>query len=186
MNKETFNKYRFDIVKNLTLKKESLSSHTNYEVRYKTPSKVCIIGCCRTCFRNVYMLSEYMLNKIKGLDDNYDINHRNSSSDNLERINGQELADYYEECNINNPDFHIDFLPAVMCPRGPKAERCVAWLIDNFYLYGDQQPNSKILYIPEGRKKDLYRDYENSDDPVSNNDTNDDPLLLCKIAMFDP
>ena len=173
MNKESFKKYRFNIVKNLMSKKESNNSHINYQVRYKSTNMDCTIKCCRNCFRNVYMLSEYMLNEINKHDDNDDITFRNSNSDNLERINGQDLADYFEESNIDDHDFHNDFLPAIMCPRGTKAEKCLAWLLENFFLYGDQQPNSKINYIPESRKKDLYRDYVNSDvidDPVSLND----------------
>jgi len=173
MNKETFEKHRSTIVKNLPLKNESINSHISYHVRYKTNEKDCIINCCRTCFRNVYLLTEYKLNKINGLDDNQDINFKNSKSDNLERISGQELAEYFEESNINAHDFHLDYLPAIMCPKGAKAERCVAWLFENFLDYGDRQPNSKIIYVPDSRKLDVYEDYSKSDeinDPVSLND----------------
>lgn len=145
MNKETFEKHRFDIVKNLPPKNVSINSHSNYQIRYKNNEKDCTIGCCRTCFRNVYMLTEYKLNKINGLDENDDINFKNSKSDNLERINGQDLAEYFEECKISAHDFHLDYLPAIMCPTGPKSERCVAWLFENFLTYGDRQPNSKII-----------------------------------------
>lgn len=165
MNKKDFNNYRFSIFKALPSKNET-SSYTDYQ--FKTEGGI-YVTCCRSCFCKIYMLSDYMIKKMKHAPADADINF--NTSEGPDEFTAQEFSHWLEEDNINNQEFQFDIIPAAFAPDDPKALRLVAWLRLNFITYGDAQPNSRIMYVAEDFKNEIYDRYcDETDEPVNKND----------------
>jgi len=98
------------------------------------------------------------------------INFKSKSSD---VFSAQDFSHWLEDStNINNPEFHRDYIPALFSPDDHRSLRLVAWLRKFFHDYGDAQPNSRIIYTAEDFKKEVYDCYceDNAiDNPVSLN-----------------
>ena len=159
--------YCHQLVKDLPTKKNSSCSHTIYHLIVEAGEQ---INCCKECFMKFYNLSDYMLKKFKSTDIEDDINYRWESTEKAIRLNGREYVNLLSTNGVLETDFHTESLPVSFSPDDRDSELCVAWMMNNFYTFGDSDPNGRILYTAEDCKKEYYDMYCNSEyinDPVT-------------------
>jgi isocitrate dehydrogenase len=115
VNTMTFKEYRnevFNIFKSLPRKHDSVNSHIQYQIQFTFGGKY--IECCRSCFMVTYIITDSFLEKMKKSSRDTDVNYKNNNS--KEAINGQEFADLLSRNKLNDPEFHINYLPGHFHP----------------------------------------------------------------------